>query len=270
MLQARKQDMRSPAEASCTSDLRHRALEALVEERVPFLVGGMYGVQQFVTLSRRTKDLDVFVRPADCPRVLAVLSAVGFEAALVFRHWLGKAISGDAVVDVIFSSGNGIARVDDGWFAHATAGEVLDIPVRICPVEEIIWSKAFVMERERYDGADVAHLIRARGRVLDWPRLLDRFGSHWPVLLSHLVLYRYIYPSEADAVPGAVLAELSRRAEADDGSTRERICRGTLLSRAQYLDDLSREDFRDARLQPLGTMSPEEVAAWTAPIFESR
>ena len=51
--------------------------------------------------------------------------------------------------------------------------------------EETLWSKAFVMERERYDGADVAHLILAHGERLDWDtpvwRGLARIGGCcWP------------------------------------------------------------------------------------------
>ncbi len=63
----------------------------------------------------------------------------------------------------------------------------------------MIWSKAFIMERERYDGADIAHLILACGRDLDWRRLLGRFGRRWRVLLSHLVLFGFVYPGGAGA-----------------------------------------------------------------------
>ena len=60
------------------------------------------------------------------------------------------------------------------------------------------------MERERYDGADVAHIILAYGDRMDWRRLIDRFGRYWRVLLSHLVLYGFIYPSAARAcLPGS-------------------------------------------------------------------
>ena len=73
---------------------------------------------------------------------------------------------------MIFSSGNGIAVVDEQWFEHATEGEVLGVQVLVAPPEESLWSKAFVMERERYDGADVAHIILAVGDRLDWRRLI--------------------------------------------------------------------------------------------------
>jgi hypothetical protein len=62
------------------------------------------------------------------------------------------------------------------WFRHARSDQVLDVPVLIAPPEESIWSKAFIMERERYDGAEVAHLLRACAGRMDWQRLLQRFG----------------------------------------------------------------------------------------------
>src|SRR5207245_465606 len=106
------------------------------------------------------------VRPEDCERVLAAFAESGFDTELTFPHWLGKARAGSEMVDVIFSSGNGCARVDDEWFQHRVADEVMGVSVRLIPVEEMIWSKGLIMERERFDGADVIHLLRARGARL--------------------------------------------------------------------------------------------------------
>jgi hypothetical protein len=140
--------------------------------------------------------------------------------------------------------------------------------VQIAPAEETIWSKAFVMERERYDGADVVHLILAHGEKLDWERLLMRFGPHWRVLLAHLIIYGFIYPSERSRVPAGVMKGLLQRLEgeltASNGS--EPVCYGTLLSWSQYLGDVLGGSFRDARIRPFGTMSAEEVARWTAAV----
>jgi hypothetical protein len=136
-------------------------------------------------------------------------------------------------------------------------------------VEEIVWSKGYVMERERFDGADVAHLLRARAEVLDWTRLIHRFGTDWRVLLSHLVLFGYIYPAECGRIPDWVTRDLAGRLVEEatqpplDG---EPVCQGTLLSRSQYLVDLERWGYQDARLQPRGHMSPEDVAHWTESI----
>jgi hypothetical protein len=247
-----------------------RTLIALTAARAPFLVGGAYALERYTGIARHTKDLDVFVRRRDCRRALRALAAAGCQTELTFPHWLAKGRCGDDVVDVIFSSGNGIAEVDDVWFEHAAADHVLEVPVRLCPPEEMIWSKAFIMERERFDGADVAHLIRARAREMDWARLLDRFGPRWRVLLSHLVLFGFIYPGERDAVPDAVVKQLLARLETElaQPPPADRACHGTELSRAQYLVDLERWDYRDARRIPHGNMSGDEIARWTAAIAD--
>lgn len=240
-------------------------LTALLEAGVPFLVGGAYALQRYTGVERHTKDLDVFVREADCQEALDVLAAAGYRTDLTFPHWLGKAYCGDDCVDIIFGSGNGIAPVDDAWFHHAVDEEVLGLPIKIAPPEEVLWSKAFIMERERYDGADVAHLLRSYGRDLDWPRLIGRFDENWPVLLSHLVLFGFIYPSHRDAVPAWVLDELIgrlRHSTPTDGAA----CRGTLLSRAQYLVDIQEWGYRDGRLTPDGNMTRQDVTHWTAAI----
>jgi hypothetical protein len=192
-------------------------------------------------------------------------SSQGSAGSGVDDDGLGKVLAGEVVVDVIFSSGNGTARVDDLWFEHAVAAEVLGIPVRLCPPEEIIWSKASVMERERFDGADVAHLFRACGAALDWPRLLQRFGPHWRVLFAHLVLFGFIYPGERMQVPAELMREMIRRleAEATAPASDERVCRGTLLSRAQYLVDVEAWGYADARLAKPAPMRAEDVRAWT-------
>jgi hypothetical protein len=44
------------------------------------------------------------------------------------------------------------------------------------------------------------------------------------------------------------------------------VCQGTLLSRQQYLHDLSELGMKDARLQPAGNMTAEEIIRWTAGI----
>jgi hypothetical protein len=153
-------------------------------------------------------------------------------------------------MDVIFNSGNGVARVDDLWFDHAPRTNVLGVIVRLSPAEEMIWSKAFIQERERFDGADIHHLIRCKGTALDWKHLLDRFGEqHWEVLLVHLITFRYSFPSEKPQVPEWVMNELLgrlQRREAEPAST-DRVCRGTLLSRQQYLHETNVEGYRDAR-----------------------
>jgi hypothetical protein len=245
-------------------DFYQSALRYLQQAEIPFLVGGAYSFARHTGIERHTKDFDIFVREADCERVLKTLAAAGYDVELTFPHWLGKAYSGGNQLDVIFGSGNGIARVDDGWFEHAIEGQVFDTPVLLCPVEETIWSKSFVMERERFDGADVAHLLRGAGRHLDWQRLLDRFGPRWHVLLIHLVLFQFVYPGERDTVPAWVMEELTDRlrAEAASPPPMTNVCQGTLLSRAQYLADVEHWGYEDAR-RAGNFMTEANIELWT-------
>lgn len=250
-------------------DPHRRALEALHDAGVEFLLGGAFALQTHLgVLLRAVKDLDLFLRERDVERALAALRAAGYATEVPFPHWLAKAVAGSEFIDVIFSSGNGIVRVDDAWFAHAGRAEVLGVPVLVCPPEEGIWARAFVMERERYDGADVAHLIRCCAATLDWQRLLARFGENWRVLYAHLVLFGFVYPAERRLVPRAVMQELAGRLATEEAGDPPggRVCRGTLLSRAQYLIDVGRWGYADARCAPHGSMSAADVEAWTRAI----
>jgi hypothetical protein len=257
--------------SSETRAFYRRALKALGQSAYPFMVGGAYALERYTGVERHTKDLDIFVRPEDAPGVLDRLANAGYRTEMTYPHWLGKAHLGDDFIDIIFASGNGLCRVDDVWFRHAVDDTVLDRAVKVCPPEEMIWSKAYVMERERYDGADIAHLLRACGPTLDWPRLLDRFGTHWPVLLAHVILFRFIYPGEQGKVPDQVMQELARRLRTwpHKPPGADHVCRGTLFSREQYLVDVENWGYRDARLTPGGKMTAGDIQVWTDAIDDS-
>src|SRR6476620_5738183 len=175
---------------------------------VPYLVGGTYAFNRYTGINRPTKDLDLFIRRGDFERVSEVFQAAGYRCELTFPHWLGKIHLDANYIDLIFSSGNAVASVDDAWFEFTADAQVLGLPARISPIEEMIWSKAFIMEKERFDGADIAHLIQACSERIDWPRLVRRFGEHWRVLLSHLILFGFAYPAQRDLVPVGVMEEL--------------------------------------------------------------
>lgn len=252
-----------------TIDFYRRAMETLEQAGIPFLVGGAYAYARYTGVIRHTKDFDVFIHPRDFDRSLDAFAKIGCQVERNFPHWLGKAWNpnGEDFVDLIFSSGNGVARVDRRWFEHAVDEEVLGKPVKLCPAEEMIWSKSFIMERERFDGGDVAHILQRRADDLDWKRLVERFGEeHGRVLLSHLILFGYIYPDDATCIPRWVLDNLWEQVkhERREPPKEKRLCRGTILSRGQYLMDIEEWGYRDARLEPLGSMTEEEVEIWTA------
>lgn len=232
-----------------TRDSYRQALTTLRDSGIPFLVGGAYALGCYTGILRDTKDFDVFVHPRDVENILQVLALGGYRTEMTDRIWLGKAFHDDDLVDVIFSSGNGIAKVDDEWFKHAVEGDLMGMPLKLIPAEEMIWSKSFVMTRERYDGADIAHVLHALAARLDWDRLLARFGQDWPVLLNHLILFGYIYPSERQRIPERVIRDLVARLETDLSTPppTARVCQGTLLSNSQYQIDIKQWGYQDAR-----------------------
>lgn len=244
-----------------------QTLNTLNAAGIPFLLGGAYALARYTGIERHTKDLDLFARPADAPRVLQALQDAGYTTNLPFPHWLGKAHHGSDFVDVIYSSSNGIGVVDDDWFERATTDEVFGVPVRLVPVEEMIWHKAYVCERERFDGADVAHLIRAKAEDIAWGRLVQRFGPHWQLLLSHVMMFGFVYPGEWSRIPDEFLRGMLDRLAAQDNlnAPPENVCQGTLISREQYLPDVQQWGYVDARLTQ-GFMNPEDIGIWTAAI----
>jgi len=236
-------------------------LRALTRSNVPFLIGGAFAFARHTGIDRRTKDLDVMIEEQTWPRLARVLRAAGIHTRRTFPHWLGKALGPAGQVDVIYNNGSGLSPVDAEWFANAVPAMILGYHVQLCPVPELIWSKAFVMERERFDGADVQHLLRSQGASLDWRRLRRRFAGHEAILRAHLILFKYVYPSDAHLVPewlDGELADLPRPVISDPP-----LCRGTLLSRAQYLIDVEAFGYADARLPPHGTMTPADWLTWT-------
>ena len=250
--------------AQDTNTFYRRTLHVLSDAGVPFLVGGSHAFLEYTGIARNTKDIDLFLRRSDMDRAMEALRDAGYRTELTFPHWLGKAWQHEDFVDLVFNSGNGICAVDDGWFDNAVETQVLGMPVKIVPCEEFIWQKTFVMERERFDGADVMHILRARAEKLDWSRLIARFGDRWPLLYTYLVYFTFVYPTEAHCLPSPVLDDLAaRHAELRAARPADRVCQGTLVSRAQYMIDIGQYGYADARLLPRGGMTPEDAIFWT-------
>lgn len=215
----------------------------------------------YTGIIRHTKDLDVFVKREDRDRVLKVFANAGHKTELHWPHFLAKAITKNAFVDILYSSANGLCLVDDAMLQRPVHEDVLGRSAPLCPVEEMIWSKAFVESRDRLDAADIMHLIRARAESIDWEHLRERFrGGHERVLLSHLLMFGYVYPSERSRVPQAVIDDLFAAARNEPAENRK-VCRGTFLSNDQYLFDVAKWGYADARMKPEGPLTFKEIAS---------
>jgi predicted nucleotidyltransferase len=249
-----------------TAAFYRRALQALVDAQVPFLVGGAFAHACFTGIRRSTKDLDLFIKRIDYECVDQLMQSCGWRCEMTFPHWLAKVYAGEDFIDLIFNSGNGVTPVDDRWFRGNAQADILGVPVKLANLEDSLTSKAYIMERERFDGADIAHLIQANAERIDWRGLVQRFGPNWRVLLSHLAMFGFVYPGERHRVPNWVMETLIARLAAE---TRQpppedrRVCQGTLISREQYLHDIDNLGYLDGRLTPASTMTAQDIAVWT-------
>lgn len=224
------------------------ALQSLRDSEVPFMVGGAYAMREYADIHRDTKDLDVFCKAGDYPRLLEVLGNAGYTMESTDARWLAKAFKGEHYIDIIFNSANGRCPIDDTWFEHAPDAKLLGKKVKLIPAEEMVWTKACVQDRYRFDGADIYHVLRKSGEHLDWQRLLQRMEPYWEVLLAHLLQFRFVYPSDRDAVPKWLMEELLSRVEGQlrVPTPQERVCRGSLLSRSQYVVDTEEWGYRES------------------------
>lgn len=226
---------------------RTYAIQLLSDAGIPFLVGGAYAFAHYTGIYRDTKDLDLFLHRKDADRAIELLTRNEWRTESEVHGWLHKAFWADFLVDLIYSSGNGITGIDEAWFEHSVPAQVLGCQCRVPPAEEIFWSKAFVLERERFDGHELTHLLLKVGPTFDWERLLRRFDRYWEVLLSHLLVFRFAYPSDRAIVPDWLMRELLSRADrsVDQGNWPERICRGRILSPRNYRVDVDEWGYED-------------------------
>jgi hypothetical protein len=224
------------------------ALKELAGLGVPFLLAGTYALSAYTGVTRATKDMDIVCKPEDCAAILAHFSAQGRKVEIEDPRWLAKVFDGDDFFDVIFASRLGAFPVTDQWFDRAPSVEVFGTAVRLVPPAELLWSKAFIQLRHRYDGADIVNLILKRNEDIDWRRLLACMDSSWEVLLMHLVSFRWVYPSERDRVPRWLMEELVGRlaSQLDQPAPAERVCRGRMLSEVDYRTAITAWGFADA------------------------
>ena len=237
-----------PTPASPEAEAFYReSLKELSALGVPFLLAGTYAVCAYTGISRPTKDLDVFCKAGDFPRILGHFRDKGFAIEVEDERWIGKVHHGDQFFDVIFASSNATVVVNEHWFDSARQIEVFGSTVRIVAPTELIWSKAFIQSRYRYDGADIAHVILKQHHEIDWRRLLGYMDQYWEVLLMHLLNFRWIYPSERDHVPRWLLDELRERMDHQLAMPPPQVkaCRGRMFSRVNYAVDVQQWGFAD-------------------------
>jgi hypothetical protein len=198
----------------------HEAIQAVQDAGVPFAVGGGLAFGCYAHRPRYTKDLDLFLRPADRERAVAAIRQVGFEdyhdREPYQRHWIYRGYRDGLILDLIWQMANERATVDDEWLARGPVIAIHGTPVRLVPVEEMVWAKLYVVQRERTDWPDVWNLLARSGPRLDWDHLVRRAGADLPLLAAALQVFAWLAPGPAGALPPDVWQRLGVAPPADD------------------------------------------------------
>ena len=223
------------------------SLQLLVASGIPFMIAGTYAVSAYTGINRPTKDVDVFCRAGDYPRVLGLFQSKGYKTSVEDERWIAKVWKRKHFFDVIFNSKTAATPVTDAWFEPRHMAHIHGADVQIIAPTELVWSKAFLQNRERYDGADIAHVILRQSEHIDWKRLLSYMEHYWEVLLIHLLNFRFIYPTERHLIPKWLFDELMDRVRSQEGLPvpDTRVCRGRLFSPKDYLIDIADWGFAD-------------------------
>jgi Nucleotidyl transferase of unknown function (DUF2204) len=191
--------------------LFREVIELMERNRVPFAISGAFALHEHTGIWHDTKDLDLFVPAGEVARALRLLESDGFATEICDPVWLAKAHRNGYFVDLIAGMSNAVVRVDSSWIERASRTEIFGVSAWVLAPEELIASKVFVTRRERFDGADICHIIYGTRGKFDWQRLLNLLGEHWQMLFWYLVLYHYVYPAHSGYVPHEIWEELQQR-----------------------------------------------------------
>ena len=241
-------------------ELFHDVLQLLERNRIPFAVSGAFSLRQHTGICRNTKDLDLFLTAENSPAALCCLREAGMECEVTDPVWLSKAWRDGYFVDLITGMSNGLITVAESWIQRARPAVVYGVATRVLAPEELVASKIFVAKRERFDGADIAHVIFGTFGDFDWKRELELVGPHWEMLLWSLMLFRYVYPAQSHYVPSEIWCELLTRftREVKDFNSHA-LFRGSLVDENMFAIDVDEwklpnllEESRRLRLESIG------------------
>jgi hypothetical protein len=207
---------------------------------VGFAFGGAFGTAVYTGDLRNTKDFDFYVLPEEREAMKDAITRAGlqdhFERLPYDRAWIYRASRDDVIVDAIWAMANLRAEVDRRWLIGGPEVTIRGERIRAIPIEELIWSKLYVLQRERSDWGDVLNLIDARAATIDWSHLLNRIAQDAPLLTGALSVYGWLAPDRARDIPHLVWDQLGLTVPGQRGSP------GLAASRAALLD--SRPWFR--------------------------
>jgi hypothetical protein len=181
-----------------------RVIEAARSAGIQFAFGGAFATAAYTGQLRNTKDFDCYILPGQRTRMVDTLSRVGlqdhFDRLPYDRSWIYRASEGDIIVDSIWAMANHRTEVDTYWLTQGPEVTIRGELLRAIPIEELIWSKLYVLQRERADWGDALNLIDARADAIDWSHLIGRLEDDAPLLSGVLAVFGWLAPDRVSAI----------------------------------------------------------------------
>jgi predicted nucleotidyltransferase len=185
--------------------LYNSVLTAADEQGIAYALGGGLAFSAYAGQMRNTKDLDLFIVPENRQALVDLLHETGFadyyEQMAYDRNWIYRAYQGDVIVDVIWQMANYRAPVDKHWLVRGREIDIRGRRLRLLPVEELIWSKLYVLQRERTDWPDLFAILQRQTAAIDWNHLLDRTGEDAPLIAGVMAVFGWLCPQQARQAP---------------------------------------------------------------------
>lgn len=185
-----------------------RALRALTSQNVEFALAGAFALAHYTGSWRNTKDLDLYIVPEDASKAIYALQIAGladyYQVLPYDREWIHRSHDGEIIVDVIWAMPNQVSRVNKAWVSRGPQRELRGRQLRVAPIEELIWAKLFVLQRERCDWPDILRLLFHHSNTIDWPYLKSLAGKHWQLLAGVLLVFRWLAPEQAKSLDSEV------------------------------------------------------------------
>jgi hypothetical protein len=191
------------------------AIRAVQATGMPFMLGGGFALAAFTGRWRDTKDIDFYIRSEHRDVVTSALAQAGFEdyfRRLPYdRKWIYRSIRSNVIVDIIWSMANQRAQVDPVWFERAGSVSLRGEKLQVVPLEELIWCKLYILQRDHCDWTDILNLLYAVGSEIDWAHLLDRLEDDTPLLKGVLSVFGWLCPRGVLELPPSLWERLEMR-----------------------------------------------------------
>jgi hypothetical protein len=189
-----------------------RVMDEAERAGVRFAFGGAFATAVYTGDLRNTKDFDFYIVPRDQEAMVGAITRAGledhYERLPYDRKWIYRASTADVIVDAIWAMANLRASVDEYWLTTGPEVTIYGERLRAIPIEELIWSKLYVLQRDRSDWGDVINLIDARADDIDWNHLVDRLAEDAPLLGGALSVVGWLAPDRARDIPEPVWRRL--------------------------------------------------------------